>query len=221
MRIFWVGALLLGAGCFGDRSEQREAAQRQQTPAEQAHEVLAETRADLARLSRVQTARLATAGPLLAAGDATTRAAAGIVEELHQALLRDPALQIDSTFAAAAPSLAARLSNLRAALSSHTALLSALHIVPLPPAELDTGIAPSEDFVAAAVQIEEALSGRWPLKRVFIAYALELEAIRDEAEALGTCGNACAPGVVERAVVLQKAAGQLVARLEEFAALYC
>ena len=78
-----------------------------------------------------------------------------------------------------------------------------------------------EGFAEAAIQVEDAIDGRWPLKRTFIAYALELEAIRDEAEALAQCTEACPPGIADQATALQAAASHLVAQLEAFAALHC
>lgn len=221
MRTILIGALLLGAGCFGDRETAADNAQRRLTPAEQARDELRTLLTGVKDLSAGQRSALAEAGPHLASSDPTTRAAVGIAEELRAAFASDADLQVDGALAAAAPSLVARVSNLRSALALHEQLLQRLHVTPLPPtADLDTG-APDDGFVEAAVLVEASTDGQWPLKRVFIAYALELEAIRDEAQALVSCGEACPPGVAERAAALDAAAARLAARLEEFAALYC
>lgn len=221
MRTFLIGALLLGAGCFGDREPVSADTQRQLTPAEQARDELRTMLSDVRALPATQHVALAAAGPRLATSDPTTRAAVGIADELREAFASEPALVVDGSLAATAPSLAARVKNIREALGLHAALLQALHVTPLPPvSDVDTG-GPDDAFVEAAVLVEETSGGRWPLKRIFIAYALELEAIRDEAQALVSCGEACPAGVAERAAALEAAAGRLAARLEEFAALYC
>jgi len=222
MRTIMLGTLLLSAACFNEQQPTTVSELRQRSPAEKASDELTEVHDLLAQKTAAERADIRAAGPLLAAGDPTTRAAVSIVTELDRALTDDPALHAGGTLAATAPSLAARLANLRAALGSHHQLLRNVGVAPLPEADgLDADADPTAAFVEAAVRIEETMAGRWPLKRVFIAYALELQAIRDEADALTQCTDACPPGTADRAAALRDAAAALAERLEEFAALYC
>lgn len=222
MRTVLVIALGLSTGCFADRDDVATSEQQQLTPAQKARDELAEAQHSLRALSTEQRTALASAGPILAASDPTTRAAVSVAAELHKSFQEDPDLRIGGTFAATAPSIAARVRMLRAVLSEHDRLLQQLHVAPLPEQpDLDAELELPAEFTDAAVRVEEAMSGHWPLKRVFIAYALELELIRDEAQALTECGEACPAGTVERATALQRAAARLAERLEEFAALYC
>lgn len=221
MRTLLVIALGLSAGCFADRGDVATSEQQQPTPAEKARDELAEAHRSMRALSAEQRAVLTSAGPILAASDPTTRAAVSVAFELHKSFQEDPDLRVEGAFAATAPSVAARVRLLRAALSEHDRLLRQLHVSPLPEAPDLDALEPPAEFTDAAVRVEEAMGGRWPLKRVFIAYALELELIRDEAKALVQCGDACPAGTAERATALQRAAARLAERLEEFAALYC
>ena len=223
-----IGALVLlaalsGAGCFGSGEDApAEAEQTQKTPAEQARIELKELRARLKASSPAAASTLQRSGARIAQDEPTTRAAAKLVLDLHRSMSTGP-MQLDPSLAATSPTLAGHIRDLRAALQEHHGLLSDLRIVPLP-AEPDPAILdgpPDAEMVEAAIQVEEATEGRWPLKRVFIAYAMALESIRDEAAALEECAAACPEGVAEEAVLVRQEAERLSALLEEFAALYC
>lgn len=215
--------ILLAAGCFGTTPEPTEQeTDERESPAGQARAELRALRLQLKDAARAEQSALASAGAQLAAEDGATRVATALVLEMHRSVGTAP-LKLDATLAASSPSLATRVHDLRAALQEHHGLLSDLSIVPLPPAPdaaLLEGV-PDPALVEAAVKVEEATGGRWPLKRVFVAYALELEAIRDEAATLATCTDACPAGVAEEAAKVQQEAERLAVLLEEFAALYC
>ena len=95
-------------------------------------------------------------------------------------------------------------------------------MLPLPMADpaLDSDVF-NPAVVEAAVEMETATDGQWPMKRVYMAYALELEAIADEARLLAECGQTCPDGTAALAIALADEADRLVALLAEFAALHC
>ncbi len=213
-------ALTLGVGCFSAQTEAPVEEQKPPTPAAQAAVDLTGMRARLDAMPVAERSAMRAAGALLIADDLATRAAVGLVLELRQGM--EPLQRIDRTFRATAPSLVARIDALGDALSIHHSLLASLQMTPIPSAEphVDSG-APDAAVVEAAVSLETATDGQWPMKRVFTAYTLELEAIRDEAEVLAACGRTCPDGVAAQAAALQQVAGHLVDVIGELAELLC
>lgn len=218
--VFSIG--LLTAGCVSQPAEPPVAESAPASPAQRAQADLTTMQAHISALPMSARTTLRSHGALLARSDATARAAAGLTLALRHSLTATPAMQIDGTFAATAPRLAARVGALRSALDAHSALLHSLTILPLPPPDprLETE-APAPAVVEAAVELETATSGQWPMKRVYTAYAFELEAIASEARQLAACAQTCPDGVATRAQALADEADRLASLLAEFAALYC
>lgn len=213
---------LFAVGCFSTQPEAPIEEVAPPSPAERAQEELATMQARLNALPLTERNALRAHGALLSRSDTTARAAVGLTINLRHSLTSSPAMAIDGTFAATAPRLVGRVEALRAALGVHSALLRSLTMLPLPPP--DPAIESEEPIsgvVEAAVELETATSGQWPMKRVYTAYAFELEAIADEARQLAECGQTCPDGVATRALALAEEADHLAALLAEFAALYC
>ncbi len=215
-------AVLLAPGCFSTPPEVPVEEAAPPSPAERAQEELAAMQARLNAQPMSERNALRAHGALLSRSDTTARAAVGLTVGLRRSLTSSPAMQVDGTFAATAPRLAGRVGALREALGVHSALLRSLTMLPLPPADpAIAGEEPIPGVVEAAVELETATSGQWPMKRVYTAYAFELEAIADEARQLAECGETCPDGVASRALALAEEADHLAALLAEFAALYC
>jgi hypothetical protein len=213
---------MLSSGCFSRPAEEPPPEVVQPSPAQRAQEELAAIQARLNAMPMPDRNTLRGHGALLSRSDATARAAVTLAQELRQSLLSAPAMQTDGDLAATAPRLAARVASLRDALDVHSALLRSLTMIPLPPADpAMEGEEPVPGVVEAAVELEAATSGQWPMKRVYTAYAFELEAIADEARKLAECGQTCPDGVASRALALAEEADRLAGLLAEFAALYC
>ena len=213
---------LLAAGCFSPPAETPVEDVAPASPAQRAEADLTAMQARLNALPMPERTALRAHGALLARADTTARAAVGLTVALRSSLATTPAMQIDGTFAATAPRLAARVDALRSALSTHSALLHSLTILPLPPPDprIESD-APAPAVVEAAVELEAATSGQWPMKMVYTAYAFELEAIASEARQLAACEQTCPDGVALRAQALADEADRLAILLAEFAALYC
>ena len=215
-------AALLAPGCFPAPPAAPVEEAAPPSPAERAQEELAAMQARLNAQPITERNTLRAHGALLSRSDTTARAAVGLTVALRQSLSSSPAMQVDGTFAATAPRLVDRVTALREALGVHSALLRSLTMLPLPHADpaID-GETPVPGVVEAAVELETATSGQWPMKRVYTAYAFELEAIADEARQLAECGDTCPDGVADRARALAEEAEHLADLLAEFAALYC
>ena len=213
---------LLISGCFSTPSEAPVEETAPLSPAAKAEVELSAMQARLNAMPMTERDALRRHGALLSRSDAASRAAVTLTMELRRSLTSAPAMQVSGPLAATAPRLNARLESLRSALGVHSALLRSLTMLPLPPGDPtdDTG-APDPAVVEAAVELETATDGQWPMKRVYIAYAFELEAIADEARQLAECGQTCPDGVADRAAALAEEAERLVTLLAEFAALYC
>lgn len=220
MRFVWTMMVLLCVGCRGEQAPAPVLAQ--QTPAETALHMLEDLQQTVKDHKQTQAGALRDAAVVFAAEDPTTRMTVSIVATLSQRMRTDPNLQLDATFAATAPGIAARMAHLRQAFDAHTTLLESMHMAPLPPeVVMDATAMPSAAFTEAAVHIETLMDGRWPLKRVFVAYAVALDEIRVEAEQLSQCTEQCPAGVAAQAVALQQSIAELMAELEAFASLHC
>lgn len=218
--LFSIG--LLAAGCFSQPAETPVENAVPASPAQHAEADLTAMQARLNAMSMSERTALRAHGALLARADTTARAAVGLTVALRSSLATTPAMQIDGSFAATAPRLAGRVDALRRALDAHSSLLHSLTILPLPPPDprIDSDT-PAPALVEAAVELESATSGQWPMKRVYTAYAFELEAIAGEARQLAACEETCPDGVALRAQALADEADRLAVLLAEFAALYC
>lgn len=218
--LFSIG--LLTAGCFTKPEPTAVEETAPATPAQRALADLTAMQAHVNAMPMPERTTLRGHGALLARSDSTARAAVGLTIALRSSLAAAPAMQINGTFAATAPRLAARVDALHSALDAHSALLHSLTILPLPgpdPRLEDDALVP--EVVEAAVEMETATSGQWPMKRVYTAYAYELEAIASEARQLAACEQTCPDGVALRASALADEADHLAGLLAEFAALYC
>jgi len=218
--VFSIG--IFTTGCFSKPAETPVEETTPPSPAQGAQADLTAMQARINALPMPDRTALREHGALLARADTTARAAVGLTIALRRSLTATPAMQIDGSFAATAPRLAARVGALRSALDVHSALLHSLTILPLPAPDprLETD-APAPAVVEAAVEMETATSGQWPMKRVYTAYAFELEAIASEARQLAACEQTCPDGVADRAQALADEADRLASLLAEFAALYC